>query len=122
MIIEDNFLIAQEVIELLAPAGFQLVGQFSTYSDGLKNIDLLPTEFCILDLDLGGGLHSGFGPGEEGRRLLSLLSAKKIPTVIYSAFTRMQHQLNRINSEIVVVDKLEPAENVIAALLRLREN
>lgn len=66
-------------------------------------------------------MHSGFGPGEEGRRILSVLSHINIPTVVYSAFTRMQHQLERIHKDMVAVDKIEPAERVIDALCQLRK-
>ena len=121
IIIEDNILIAQEVVELLQPAGFCPIGQFQTYVSALKSLDELSPAFCVLDLDLGGGMHSGFGPGEEGRRILSVLSHINIPTVVYSAFTRMQHQLERIHKDMVAVDKIEPAERVIDALCQLRK-
>lgn len=121
IIIEDNVLIAQEVLELLEPAGFQPIGQFQTYLSALKSLDDLSPSFCVLDLDLGGSMYSGFGPGEEGRRLLAVLAHIQVPTVVYSAFTRMQHQLERIHPNMIAVDKIEPAERVIEALGELRD-
>jgi CheY-like chemotaxis protein len=122
LVIEDNFLIAQDIVEALTSSGFQSIGPVSTYAEALEYIDHYSAEFCILDLDLGRGMHSGFGPGEEGRRLLSVLCYKDIPTVVYSAYTRMQHQLEGIHPNIVSVDKLEPTESVVDAIHSLRNS
>lgn len=120
MVIEDNVLLAYEVAQLLAEAGFDPVTTRSTYKGALETVDRMSPDLCVLDLDLGSPTPSRFGPGYEGRRLLSVLNSRKIKTVVYSAFTRIQHQLEQLHSTIVIVDKVEPTERVIEALHQLQ--
>ena len=119
IVIEDNFLIAREVGELLETSGFHLIAQCSTYAAALECVDGKHPDLCVLDLDLGGRPRSGFAPGEEGRRLLAVLSSKNIPTVVYSAFTKVQHQLENMHADMLLVDKVESAQKVIDALREL---
>jgi DNA-binding NarL/FixJ family response regulator len=121
LLVEDNALIALDVRETLQEAGFDLVGPFSTYAAALNALERFEPEFCVLDLELDGTRSTPFGPGEEGRRLLTILNSRKVATVVYSGHANRQPAIRELHSNVVLVDKLETPARVVAALKALRD-
>lgn len=119
VVIEDNALIALEIEDVLVASGFESVGAFARYDEALKRIDQASPDFCVLDLDLGGQQIDGTVPGDEGRRILTVLHSRGIPTVVYSGHARVQQQLGELHSRVLVVDKSSPTIRVAEAMRQL---
>ena len=120
-IIEDSRLIAAALEEYLVEAGFRPVASVSSYSEALDRLLKIEPDACILDLQLKDARESGFGPGEEGRRLLSILNTRKIPTVIYSGHISSQYNIESLHQTLRTVDKASSMDKVIEALIGLLE-
>jgi len=121
IVIEDNAFLAYELTEKMTESGFDPIGPFCTYEDALGAVaDAPPSVLCVLDLDLGKEAPFGIARGDEGRRLLTLLESRHIPTVVYSAFSGQQPWLRELNGGVLVLDKLEPMQRVLDALRSLK--
>jgi DNA-binding response OmpR family regulator len=117
IIIEDNALIAMDLECALTDAGYDVVARLPCYRSALEWISAHPPpEACVLDLDLGGGRDAAKVPGEEGRRLLAIMTHRSVPTVLYSGHSRDDAKLNGLDAQAAFVSKTEPPSKVILAL------
>lgn len=122
IIVEDNALIAEDLAQALEAAGYDVAARLMGYGSALRWISDNPApEACVLDLDLGGTLVGGNAPGEEGRRLLSVLIGRAVPTVLYTGVSRRDAKLNGLDAQAVHVSKSEPPSAVVAALRDMSE-
>ena len=118
LIVEDNALLAAELHEVLADAGLAPLEPCSTYRDAMSLLAHHIPEYCVLDLDLSENRAWHEPLGTEGRRLLSVLANHGCRTVIYSGLRVPMHDLQALDTDVEVVSKTDPVEDVVAALKR----
>ena len=53
LVIDDNALVAFDVADMLARAGFEVIGPATTLDEGIKLIDTASPDGAILDIDIG---------------------------------------------------------------------
>ena len=116
LVVEDQALIAEELRLVLSAGGYDRVDLCSTYEEALTRLRRKSPDACVLDLDLGRPTLVAAAPGEEGRRLLALLGTRKVPTVVYTAHSKVQPGLAQLHGRYRIVDKTAPAETVLASL------
>lgn len=120
VIVEDNVLIAADLEQALSDAGYEVIACLPSYRSALQWIaSNPPPDACVLDLDLGGGRYGANAPGEEGRRLLALMTERSVPTVVYSAHSRSDAKLPGLDMGAAYVSKGQSADEVIRALGRI---
>jgi DNA-binding NtrC family response regulator len=79
LIVEDEFLLAMELQTLLEQQGCEVLGPINTVARALILLEKERTDAVLLDLDLNG---------ERTTRVASFLSAKRVPFVIVSGYSR----------------------------------
>ena len=53
LVIDDNALVAFDVADMLARAGFEVIGPATTLAEGVRLIDTASPDGAILDIDIG---------------------------------------------------------------------
>lgn len=79
LVVEDEFLIALDIISALEQAGISVAGPASTVSDALATIERDPLRGALLDAHLAG---------ESAGRIADALSARGIPFAFVSGYGR----------------------------------
>jgi CheY-like chemotaxis protein len=79
LVVEDEFLIALDIVSALEQAGITVVGPAGTVSDALAVIEREPLEGALLDAHLGG---------EPAARIADALAARGIPFAFVSGYGR----------------------------------
>ena len=79
LVVEDEFLIALDIVAALENAGLAVVGPASTVSDALTAIQSGPLRGALLDAHLGG---------ESASRIADVLTARRLPFAFVSGYGR----------------------------------
>jgi CheY-like chemotaxis protein len=79
LVVEDEFLIALDIVAALENAGLTVVGPASTVSDALTAIQSRPLRGALLDAHLGG---------ESAARIADVLLARGLPFAFVSGYGR----------------------------------
>lgn len=78
LIVEDNYLIAEEVRDLIRSFGYSVAGAAPSVADGLEILEGQQIDGAVLDIDLGG--HTSF-------RLCRALKERGIPFAFLSGYS-----------------------------------
>ena len=119
LVVEDNGVVNVGLQMSLRDAGYMDVVSASDYRSALALIDGGEIAMCILDLDLGSRIGRPVRPEPEGRRLLAVLRARAVSTIVYSAILHEEPRLLGIDPDVLIVDKSQPVERVVEALEEL---
>jgi CheY-like chemotaxis protein len=79
LVVEDEFLIALDIVAALEQAGIAVVGPVSTVGDALATIEQQPLRGVLLDAHLGG---------ESAVQIADALSARRLPFAFVSGYGR----------------------------------
>ena len=79
LVVEDEFLIALDIVAALEHAGIAVAGPASTVSDALAAIEREPLRGALLDAHLGG---------ESAGRIADALQARGLPFAFVSGYGR----------------------------------
>lgn len=79
LVVEDEFLIALDIVAALENAGLSVVGPASTVSDALAAIENGPLRGALLDAHLGG---------ESASRIADALASRGLPFAFVSGYGR----------------------------------
>ena len=76
LVIDDEYLIAQDAAETMSEMGFTRIGSALSYDEAVAEIDREPPSVALIDLNLG--------LGESGERLMPLLARHGCVCLIFS--------------------------------------
>lgn len=79
LVVEDNFLIAQQTVQHLSDLGFQDVTLVSREEDALEQLQLADFDLAVIDANLRGAIAN---------TLMGALSAGSVPFVVVSGYGR----------------------------------
>lgn len=79
LVVEDEFLIALDIVAALEQAGIDVAGPVSTVGDALATIEQQPLRGVLLDAHLGG---------ESAARIADALSERRLPFAFVSGYGR----------------------------------
>ena len=119
LIVEDDGFVGVELETTLSENGYDPLPLVKTYGDALQAVNSASFSYCVLDLRLSRLAEQDSRVEPEGRRILALLGARGIPTVVYSGVVDEQTALSDLHAGVVEIDKLEPYDRVVAELDRL---
>ncbi len=77
LVVEDEFLIALDIVAALENAGLEVIGPASTVGDALAAIEREPLRGALLDAHLGG---------ESAGQIADLLAARGLPFAFVSGY------------------------------------
>lgn len=78
MVVEDQMLIAYELVELLEANDFEVVGPFNSVEDAKAGIEATRPDAALLDINLGGE--------ETSEPIADLLMQMKLPFAFLSGY------------------------------------
>lgn len=106
LVVEDDFLIAQEIRDGLTEAGAQVVGPVPSVAEALHAIDTeAKLDGAILDVNLGG---------ERGFPVADALRARNTPFVFMTGYD--QALMPETYADVPRCEKPAPLRNVVRAL------
>lgn len=105
LIVDDEPLIAADIEMTLLDAGYKVTANAQHLSAALEALEMHPTDFAILDANLGGA---------SAQPLAEDLKRRGIPYVILTGYTR--DQIGPWAMDSVVIDKPATAEMLLAHL------
>jgi DNA-binding response OmpR family regulator len=79
LVVEDEFLIAMDLVQLLEDHGWEVLGPVGTVEDGLRILDVERPAAALLDVHLRDGTV---------REVAEALRARNVPFIVASAFSR----------------------------------
>ncbi|MFK7867626.1 MAG: response regulator [Roseobacter sp.] len=92
MVVEDQMLIAYELVELLEAHNFEVVGPFNSVAEAKAGIKATPPDAALLDINLGGQ--------ETSEPLADLLMQMKLPFAFLSGYRsagRLAQRFDAVN-------------------------
>jgi DNA-binding response OmpR family regulator len=107
LVVEDDFLIALDIVGALEQAGITVVGPASTAADALQAIAREPLHGALLDIHLGG---------EPVAPIADALKARGVPFAFVSGYGREQLPPN--HRDAAMVRKPFTAKDLIAAIAK----
>lgn len=107
LVVEDEFLIALDIVGALEQAGIAVVGPAGTVADALAAIDRHTLRGALLDAHLGG---------EPAGRIADTLAARGIPFAFVSGYGR--ESLPPAHREALLVNKPFSDQDLLAAIAR----
>jgi CheY-like chemotaxis protein len=107
LVVEDEFLIALDIIGALEQAGITVVGPAGTVKDALEAIERQPLHGALLDVHLAG---------EPVVRIADALAARGIPFAFVSGYGR--EQLPPAHREAPLVKKPFMGSDLLAAVAK----
>ena len=111
LLVEDNFIIALDLAELVREAGGEPVGPVATVRDGVAALDQSDIEAAILDINLGE---------ESALGLATVLKERAIPFAFATGYSP-DDVIPPEQADAPVLAKPYSAADVRAVLARLRE-
>ncbi|MGD9196424.1 MAG: response regulator [Methyloceanibacter sp.] len=105
LVVEDEFLIALDIVAALESAGLDVVGPASTVSDALSAIQSRPLRGALLDAHLGG---------ESAGRIADVLATRGLPFAFVSGYGR--ESLPTAHSAAPLVRKPFTDQEILAAV------
>ncbi|MDJ0513920.1 MAG: response regulator [Methyloceanibacter sp.] len=105
LVVEDEFLIALDIVAALENAGLAVVGPASTVSDALTAIQSGPLRGALLDAHLGG---------ESASRIADVLTTRGLPFAFVSGYGR--ESLPQAHSNAPLVRKPFTDQEILAAV------
>lgn len=105
LVVEDEFLIALDIVAALENAGLEVVGPASTVSDALAAIESSPLRGALLDAHLGG---------ESAGRIADALASRGLPFAFVSGYGR--ESLPATHSTVPLVRKPFTDQDLLAAV------
>ena len=105
LVVEDEFLIALDIVAALENAGLTVVGPASTVSDALTAIQSCPLRGALLDAHLGG---------ESASQIADVLTARGLPFAFVSGYGR--ESLPPAHSAAPLVPKPFTDQEILAAV------
>lgn len=118
LVVEDDPVICVGLEMALTEAGYETLKSACSYEDALAAINARSFDYCVLDLDLGHSFNGPVPNEPEGKRLLAILQARGVSTVVYSGILDEQQRIRDLDPSVITIDKTEPAQTVIEALGR----
>ncbi|SDI07094.1 HWE histidine kinase domain-containing protein [Alloyangia pacifica] len=104
MIVEDEPIIALDLVGMMEHAGYAIFGQFGSVSAALAGTEAALPDLALLDENLGG---------EKSTRLLDHLLAKGVPVVIISGYDgEVRTGVPRLSKPISEAELLSTLENL----------
>lgn len=119
LIVEDNGILNVGLQNALEDAGYLTLASAYDYPTALARISDRKPKFCVLDLDLGQEHGTIYHSEPAGRRLLAVLRARGVATIVYSGILNRQDRLYELDESVVTIDKSEPMHRVVEALDKL---
>lgn len=116
LVVEDDPVICVGLEMALSDAGCETLKSACSYEDALAAINARSFDYCVLDLDLGRSFNGPVPNEPEGKRLLAILRARGVSTVVYSGILDEQERIRDLDPSVITIDKTEPAQAVIDAL------
>lgn len=110
LLVEDEFLIAMELVGLLEGAGYEVIGPAMTVEDALALLDRCRPGACVLDVNLRG---------KRSTPVAAALKTQEVPFVVSSAYERATLDEDPIFHDVVNIGKPAPAGRLLAALASL---
>jgi CheY-like chemotaxis protein len=107
LVVEDEFLIALDIVGALEQAGITVVGPAGTVNDALEAIEREPLHGALLDAHLGG---------ESVSQVADALAARGIPFAFVSGYGR--EQLPPAYREVPLVKKPFMSSDLLAAVAK----
>lgn len=105
LVVEDEFLIALDIVAALENAGLTVAGPASTVSDALAAIESGPLRGVLLDAHLGG---------ESAGRIADVLTKRGLPFAFVSGYGR--ESLPATHSAAPLVRKPFTDQEILAAV------
>jgi len=105
LVVEDEFLIALDIVAALENAGLAVAGPASTVSDALTAIQTGPIRGALLDAHLGG---------ESASRIADVLTSRELPFAFVSGYGR--ESLPPAHSAAPLVRKPFTDQEILAAV------
>lgn len=109
LVVEDEFLIALDIVAALENAGLQVAGPASTVRDALYAIESGPLRGALLDAHLGG---------ESASRIADALIARRLPFAFVSGYGR--ESLPATHNKAPLVRKPFTDQEILAAVAGFR--
>ncbi|WP_206513267.1 response regulator [Pelagibacterium montanilacus] len=113
LVVEDEFLIGLELVDVLEGAGYAVLGPAPTVNAALTLMEQTAFDACILDVSLREG---DSGPVAEA------LKAKGVPFVLSSAYERATLDKVPAFRDVPNIGKPNPPHEVLAALAAMTED
>lgn len=110
LVVEDEFLIAMEVEDLLTQAGYEVVGPVGDVEAALALVGRHPIDAAVLDVNLGDGSTSA--------RVAAELARRQIGFVLSTGY-RQQDLASEYGAEVPVIQKPIDSQRLLEALSRL---
>jgi CheY-like chemotaxis protein len=107
LVVEDEFLIALDIVGVLEQAGITVVGPAGTVRDALEAIEREPLQGALVDIHLAG---------ETVGRIPDALAARGIPFAFVSGYGR--EQLPPSHREAPLVRKPFTGSDLLAAIAK----
>lgn len=107
LVVEDEFLIALDIVAALEGAGIAVAGPASTVGDALAAIESGPLSGALLDAHLGG---------ESAGRIADALAARNLPFAFVSGYGR--DSLPQAHRDAPLVKKPFTDRDILAAIAR----
>lgn len=115
LVVEDNALLALDIVRTLEDRGLRVVGPCLSYRDALVAIARERPHYAVLDLNLGRG---DLRPGYEGERLLAVLRDAGCRCVVHSGHRGASERLADSLPHLIVIPKPALVDEVVDALLK----
>ena len=109
LVVEDELLIAMDIVDELSAAGFRPLGPFATLSQAIESLDTEMPECAVLDLRLRDG---------ESYPLADILTARRVPLVFHSGHASGR-MLRERYSEAIVCAKPALSSQISSAVAEL---
>ena len=113
LIVEDEFLIAMELVEVLEDAGYEVVGPATTVKAALEMLDRDRPHVCVLDVNLRG---------EHSAPVAAALVAHNVPFVLSSAYERVNLEQIPAFSGVTNIGKPASQRQLLSTLAALLQN
>ncbi len=110
LIVEDEFLIAFELVGLLEDAGYEVVGPVATVQAALEALVRDQPHLCVLDVNLRG---------EHSAPVAVALRTQNVPFVLSSAYERANLDQTPAFEGVINIGKPAPQKRLISALASL---
>lgn len=105
-IVEDEFLVAFEMADLLEELGFDVVGPSIHLEDAKEKAETAEIDAAFLDVNLG--------EGKTSKPVADILRARKVPFVFVTAYDR--HEISFLMSDDQVLKKPVTSDRLLTTL------
>jgi DNA-binding response OmpR family regulator len=110
LIVEDEYLIGMELVQILEDSGYVVIGPIATVSAAVATIERSAPSACILDVNLRG---------EISAPVADCLKAKQVPFFLSSGYKQETINQERAFSGVTNIGKPAKPEQLVFELGRL---